>query len=200
MRGGGSKEITHSSHLKLLAEKQMDVLPRYREISTGENYASSWKRFQKWCEREDVDMDPWGCPAYVMSLFLVGLLETAKTPSPVHNVGSAVVFVRNAVLGDELGLQKGIHMVGEINRRSFGDRAIKGAKVLGLKLQEKMVQSFGQGVPPTILQDLCVVLMGIDTYGRFSDVCQRLGIEKDANGNGGISFPPLYMGCKFVKR
>jgi hypothetical protein len=178
----------------------MDALPRYREISTGENYASSWKRFEKWCAKEDVGVSPWECSAHLISLFLMELLETANTPSLVHNVSAAIVFVRNAVLGDELGLQKEIHMMREINRRSFGERAVKRANVISLGLQQKMVNAFSGQVPLTVFQDLCVILMGIDTYGRYSDVCQRVCIGKDEHGNGGVSFSPLLMECKFVKR
>ena len=133
--------------------------------------------------------------------FLNGAARNSKHTKPGAKCERGyIVFIRNAVLGDELGLQKEIHMMREINRRSFGQRAVKRAKVISLGLQEKMVDAFSGQVPLTIFQDLCMILMGIDTYGRYSDVCQRVCIGKDEHGNGGVSFSPLLMECKFVKR
>ena len=70
----------------------------------------------------------------MVSLYLMEILGASQSPSPVLNMAAAIVFFRKAMNGEEMGLSVEVHIMREIARRSFGDRQIKRAKVIGLEL------------------------------------------------------------------
>jgi integrase len=191
-----NKEIGGKRKLKELFESRLRRLPDYRASSSVYQYTTAWKRFATWCGNEEVDVDPWDCSPFLVSLYLTEILENSESPSPVLNMAAAIVFMRKLVRGEELGLEADIGIMREVARRSFGEREVKRAKVISEEILLRLVARFGDAskVELQYYQDLAMILVGIEAYGRFSCIMERLKVERIDLSNAD------FITCKFDKR
>lgn len=61
-----------------------------RAASTVATYAGPWQRFKSWCQSKGVSFLP--ASPLTVALYLMRLLEQAKSPSPVFTCSAAVYF------------------------------------------------------------------------------------------------------------
>ena len=90
-------QVPRTSHPELLRLAQLlpSVLLSSRKQSTLAQYASPWNRWAAFAARTGVSALP-ASPAH-LALYLVSLLQTAATPSPLENTCAAIFAYHDSV-------------------------------------------------------------------------------------------------------
>lgn len=184
-------DIQGDPELLELANQQKLNVGKFRADSTSQKYTSSWKRFEKWCSHKN--FDPYMISPFVISLYLQDILNKSKTECPVLNMASAIAYYRKLVNNEELGKSIEFVYMRETARRTHEKRGVTKKKALSDTILQQLADKFSDCDNPGCEQDFCMIIVGIEAYGRFSDITSYIEYEN-------LTFEKECLVMQFFKR
>ena len=108
-------------------------------------------------------------------------------------MASAIAYYRKLVNNEELGKSIEFVYMRETARRTHEKRGVTKKKALSDTILQQLADKFSDCDNPGCEQDFCMIIVGIEAYGRFSDITSYIEYEN-------LTFEKECLVVQFFKR